>query len=378
MKKMRKKSVCIIRSNPVNPDSRVEKEAEALIEAGYSPQILCWDRERSYKIKNEYIHKGRIPIARIGFKAGYAEGIRCIKSRIGFQLHMIEWILLYGKEIDVIHACDIDTALFSYIPSKIRGCKYVFDLFDFQCGDPKNIAQKLIRKLQIGLISKADLTIICTEERRLQICGSKPKKIAVVHNSPDTSFITESDYKIKNDNRISIAYVGVFLENRLLKEMIHYISNNDSISFYIGGFGKLEKYIRNCSKRYNNIHYLGKLSYGEALSLERQCDLMTAIYDPQIENHKFAAPNKFYESLMLGKPIIMVRGTGMAKEVENNDIGVLIDYSEESFADGLKNLIERKSEWNEMGEKMKKLYEEKYNWSIMKRRLTDAYNCLFE
>ena len=34
---------------------------------------------------------------------------------------------------------------------------------------------------------------------------------------------------------------------------------------------------------------------------------MTAIYDPNISNHYYAAPNKFYEALMLGKPLIMVK-----------------------------------------------------------------------
>ena len=36
--------VVMLRSNPVNPDSRVEKEVLALSKAGFDVQILAWDR----------------------------------------------------------------------------------------------------------------------------------------------------------------------------------------------------------------------------------------------------------------------------------------------------------------------------------------------
>ena len=65
---------------------------------------------------------------------------------------------------------------------------------------------------------------------------------------------------------------------------------------------------------------------------------MLAIYDPEIENHRFAAPNKFYESLMLGKPVMMVKNTGMSQVVVENDLGVLIEYTAEGFREGLDSL----------------------------------------
>ena len=63
----------------------------------------------------------------------------------------------------------------------------------------------------------------------------------------------------------------------------------------------------------------GKLQYSQTLALESQCDIRVATYDPSIRNHKYSAPNKFYESLMLGKPIIMAKdilGTMMCIEAE--------------------------------------------------------------
>ena len=50
--------VCILRSNPVKPDSRVEKEALALACAGYSVEIVCWDRDSNHKAVEDFIELG--------------------------------------------------------------------------------------------------------------------------------------------------------------------------------------------------------------------------------------------------------------------------------------------------------------------------------
>lgn len=101
---------------------------------------------------------------------------------------------------------------------------------------------------------------------------------------------------------------------------------------------------------------------------------MLAIYDPSIENHRFAAPNKFYESLMLAKPVVMVRGTGMSQVVETEDIGVLIDYSLHGFENGILGLASRKIEWQAMQQRMANIYDSQYCWDEMKQRLLRLYS----
>ncbi len=54
--------VCIIRSNPVDPDSRVEKEAYSLAVAGFDVQILAWDRNSDHAPEEERIVIKGVPI----------------------------------------------------------------------------------------------------------------------------------------------------------------------------------------------------------------------------------------------------------------------------------------------------------------------------
>ncbi|MBE7056234.1 MAG: glycosyltransferase family 4 protein [Ruminococcaceae bacterium] len=371
------KSVCILRSNPVRPDSRVEKEAISLMKEGYKVNIFAWDRDSDYKPRKEELVIGetKIPIVRTGIKASFGEGFKNIIAFLKFQLSMRKF--LRRNKFDIIHACDFDTAFFSYKLVLRKKEKFVFDIFDFVHSRPKNFFQKQVKKAQYDIIKKADATIICTEDRKNQIEGSEPKKLIVVHNTPSGNHVMENECESVNiSGRIKVAYVGILQGSRLLEEIGLFFSKNHDVEFHIGGFGLLEEYFQELADNNDNIFFHGRLSYQETLNLEKDCDIMLAIYDPKRSNHIYAAPNKFYESLYLGKPLLMVKGTGMSTVLAEENIGELIDYSYDGFEKGLRDLIDRKNEWSEISEKMKSLYTEKFSWEIMEKRLLDLYNNL--
>ena len=373
-------NIVIIRSNPVRPDSRVEKEAWTLTKAGHHVHILAWDRDNNHPSLDETIdfigHK--IPITRIGFKAGYSQGFKSLKPFLQFQFAMRKWIRQNKKKIDVIHACDFDTAFFSFSVARHNHIKFIFDIFDFLYSEPKSLLQKTVKKAQLRLVTHSDATIICTEERKSQIAGAIPKRLVVIHNTPSEEMLDSQKERIINisSNKPKVAYVGILQNERMLEKIGHYFSLHPEVEFHIGGFGTLDKYFEELSEKCGNIFFYGRIPYNETLNLERQCDIMTAIYDPSDENCRNAAPNKFYEGLMLGKPLIMTVGTGMTHVITENDIGVLIEFSENGFEKGLNQLIERKKDWKRMSETMQGLYWKSYSWGEMEKRLTKLYQSI--
>lgn len=254
----------------------------------------------------------------------------------------------------------------------------VYDIFDylFTYTDGKySYLKKIIVKLQHKIINKADATIICTENRKEQIKGTNPKNLTIIHNTPQQKTFSLSKLNL-NKNKVKIVYVGIFQDGRLLKGLAEVVRKNPKYELHIGGFGKYDKFFKDLALSCSNIIYYGRLSYDKTIELEDSCDIMTAIYDPSIGNHYYAAPNKFYESLMLGKPIIMVSNTGMSSIVKKYDIGELINYDEESLEQAIENLIKRKNEWNKISFKMRTLYKEQYSWEEMERRLIALYGRL--
>jgi glycosyltransferase involved in cell wall biosynthesis len=375
--------ILFIRSNPVQPDPRVEKEVNSLMKAGYDVQVVAWDRSGNYNINESYIdlENGRAKIYRFGIRASYGGGIRKnIIPLFNFQIKLAKWLLNNRNKYDIIHACDFDTALVGGYCAKLLRKKYIYDIFDYYVDAfsvPKWL-KKYIEKKDHKLINSADGVIICTEKRKEQIKGSNPKRLSIVHNSPSPFAIPNKQEKpidVKNE-KIKIAYIGILAEGRLLKELANVVINNSDLELHIGGFGLLEDYFQNLSREHKNIVYYGKLKYSKTIELENHCDIMTAIYDPKIPNHYYAAPNKFYEALMLGKPLIMVGNTGMDDIVIKHNIGEVINYDEESLKYGIENIIKRKHDWEKISSDTKQLFEQNYSWSEMEKRLINLYKSI--
>ena len=120
------------------------------------------------------------------------------------------------------------------------------------------------------------------------------------------------------------------------------------------------------------------MTYNDVLSLESECDILFATYDPKIKNHKYSAPNKVYEAMALGKPIIVCKNTGIDELVDQNKIGITIEYNAKDFIKKLDLLLEDSKAIKNMNLTAKKMYTEKYNWKIMEKRLIDAYNELLK
>lgn len=370
--------VVFMRSNPVSPDPRVEKEADCLVKNNWNVHILAWDRDDKYKVKEQLLESEHsINITRFGIPAIFGGGFKKnLFPLLKFQIRLFQWLLRHKNTYDIIHACDFDTALVGTICGKLLRKKVIYDVFDSTTSPfngPESIA-KIVENIDIRLMNSVDAVVICTEKRKEQIAKASPKKLEVIYNTP--RYVNLNDGLYLNPEKVKIVYVGILARERLINELVEVVKNTPSYELHIGGFGELADELLQISKKHNNILYYGKLPYEKTLELENSCDIMTAIYDPGISNHYYAAPNKFYEALMLGKPLIMVKNTGMSEVVAENNLGELIDFNKESLQKAIENLVKRRKEWPGISREMKVLYEECYSWAKMDKRLTELYSNL--
>lgn len=370
--------IVFLRSNPVNPDPRVQKEVNSLLKEKHVINILAWDRDKDYSVNSEKIkmNNGECKITRFGIRSTFGAGFKKnLMPLIRFQICLLKWLIKNRGEYDIIHACDFDTVIPAYVCKKLFGKKYIYDIFDYYV-DAYSVPNKIkgfIQKIDHIMINNSDATIICTEERRKQIKGASPKKIEVIHNSPNKFNISNNNNLKLNEDKVKIVYVGILNDGRYIIELAEVIKDMEECEFHIGGFGKLENQIRELASRYPNIKFYGKLPYDKTLELESQCDIMTAIYDPSISNHYYAAPNKFYEALMLGKPLIMIKNTGMDKVISENKIGEVTEFNKQSIEKAIKNIIANKDKWQDISKKMKEIYDSEYSWDIMEKRIQALY-----
>lgn len=373
--------VLFLRSNPVDPDSRVEKEVNSLLKDGHAVEIFAWDRSSDYEVRvtDLKILKSVVPIHRIGIKSEYSAGFKKnLIPLIRFQLALLSFLVRNRKQFDAVHACDFDTA---YIASKVCNMfdiKLIYDIFDYYVDSfsVPHAVRSLIERMDQKVINGADAVIICSEQRTLQIAGAQPRKLVVIHNSPSLELLEGQIGEPANGNcgRIVVGYVGILAKGRALEQLLDFIAANNDFELRIGGFGILEELVESYSIAYENIYFMGKLQYEETLKAESSCDLLVAFYDPKIRNHVFAAPNKFYESLMLGKPVLMADGSGMASCVAEQGLGYTSAYS--NLGEALLAAKADRDNWNEISVRERRLYQSNYSWGEMDHRLRALYDSL--
>lgn len=122
------KSVLFLRSNPVAPDPRVAKEAQALADAGYKVGVVAWDRTGELP-KVEETPFGLVE--RLPIKGSFRSGLANLLPLVRFNLALLWHLIKRRSTYDAIHACDFDTVLPALVAAKLLGKKVVYDVFDF-------------------------------------------------------------------------------------------------------------------------------------------------------------------------------------------------------------------------------------------------------
>ena len=365
--------IAYIRETDIYNDSRAMKEILALEKSGYHILVFGWNRHGKAKEGCLKIFQNK-NISFFFFDCLIEDGLG-IKNIFKF-LSFFRWVYKKLKElkndIDFVHACDLTAGHSAYKFCRKYKKKLIYDIFDYYVDShsiPK-LLQGIVERREIKIINYADATIICTEERKEQIAKAKPKNLYVIYNSPD---IGEIDFQV---GEIDYVYCGVFSNARLIEEIVEEYKNHSNYHICFVGMGRLKDKIQETAEQFEQFKYLGSLSYDEVLKLEAKSKVISAIYKPTLRNHRLCAPNKFYEALALGKPLIVCRGTGIDRVVEEQKIGIVINYDAKEFFEALERLTSDPTTCQEMGKRARALYEKEYKWSLMEDRLTKIYETL--
>lgn len=369
-------TIAFLRDNHVDPDPRIEKEVRSLLTRYDHISILAWDREeKSGNSEILDLGSGTAQIVRFQLRAKHGAGMKNLMALIRFQLFIGSHLWRLRKELEAIHAANFSTALTGLFMARLLKVPLVYDIYDYYVESfpvPKMLVY-LVEHLDIAVINRADAVIICTERRMAQLHKSTPRSLSIIHNVPDSVPLEESPIATDRISPRRFVYVGGLDDGRLLEELLSMFARRDDWELHIGGFGPLEQVVSRFADENDNIVFYARVPYVDALKIEATASVLFAVYDPEIPNHKYSAPNKFYEALFVGKPIIVARGTGVDDLLEEYGVGIAIDYSVESFEQGAEKMLAQDQLLRDMGARGKRVFATEFAWSIMEERLFDIY-----
>lgn len=206
-------------------------------------------------------------------------------------------------------------------------------------------------------------------------------KTVVVQNFPilsEFSFIQKLPY---HDRPMQIAYVGGITAIRGAIEMIRameYLPENLGARLVLAGTfvpSELEATVRELPG-WRYVDFLGWQDRQSVGALLGQSRMGIVVFHPE-PNHLEAQPNKLFEYMAAGIPVVASNFPLWQKIVEEEQCGLTVDpLNPEAIAEAIQWLLEHPEEAEKMGERGRRAVLEKYNWDQEAKKLLSLYRRL--
>lgn len=321
----------IIYVRSVNPeyDSRLNKFAGVIDKSNYDYTILWWNRLNEMVVGDK---KEKM----VEFKRNGKLGRRW-KNLIGllfWNIYIFYWLARNFKKVNVVHAIDFDCIVPSFLFARIFRKKIIFDVYD-KYSDAKSISGflgKIINKLENYFINYSDCSILVDDCRFEQHGIKRKNSIVVIENVPDDIPNKLFQSKVKKDF-LTLGYFGSLeAKHRGLEDLINVVIASSNLKLIIAGYGELASYIKEAASRFpEKIDFHGMLTSIEGLSLMSYADIYIGMYYKTNKNHLWAAPNKYYEHLLLGLPLLTTCGTPPGRKVTLHRTGWSIGEGQDNL-----------------------------------------------
>lgn len=333
-------------------------------------------------VKNEY--------------SNYMSALRKVLSFINFVRRAIK-AGKQVKDVDLVYATSTPLTV-GYIAMQLkkkRGWRYVFEVrdlwpeFPIQIGAIKNkLAIKYLRGLERRIYKKSEFVVALSpgmQEGVIDV-GMPENKTAMIPNmsKPDKFYPHEKNVEISKQfgidlTKFNVVHFGsmgkanglqyIIEAARCLKE-----KRDDSIRFIFLGFGATEPVIKKLSEDYclNNVQFLGNHPMSTVAEVVNCCDASITTFLP-LPILKTNSPNKLFDSLSAGKPII-VNSAGWTKDlVEKEDCGFFVDPERpEELAVKLLEIKDNKEQLERWGDNSRKLSLEVFDKNILAAKVADV------
>lgn len=357
-------------------DSRITKEANSITKLGFDVTVIAHG-DKGLKKKEDIKN---IHIIRFSYLDREKTSNKLKKFLI--YLDFLKQSILYSKDVDYLHCNDLLTLPIGFFIKKFFNKKaiVIYDAHEFETErnglSPKK--KKLIYYIEKFFIKSADEVITVSDSIANAYAKIyNIKKPHLILNTPNFQNLNNQNIFRKKFNispeKTIFLYQGSLHKGRgveLLLKTFSSIKEKDKVIIFMG-FGDLEDLIREKAKNSTSIFFQDAVSPSEILKYTSSADFGISLIEDTCLSYKYCLPNKMFEYLMAGIPVIVSNLPEMKKIVEEYKVGTFIEFNKkESIIDALNramNLdrevlksniynVKKKYNWEEQEKVLKKIY----------------------
>ncbi|MEG8946065.1 glycosyltransferase [Rosettibacter firmus] len=322
---MQNKNICIAFLGNAFNDSRIVNLKNSLTEDGCKVSVISFDwfikKQNIFTddIKVFKLHKGRITLF--------------------FYLHFATILIreLIKTKAEIYFAEDFYTLPFVVLIGKFKRAKVYYnsrELYAYIGGlRNKPILQSIIRIIEKFFIKKVDLVLTTGEmdskflEDFYKINNTLVIRNIPLYQQPKEIFDFRKKFNLP-ENSFLLLYQGVLLEGRGIPIIINALKELDNTYLIILGEGEQKnKFIKLANEIgvSEKVIFAGVYEQNELIKYTAGADVGLALIENISISYYHALPNKLFEYIMAGLPVIVSNLPQMKKIVEDYNVGKVVD-----------------------------------------------------
>ncbi|MCX7798665.1 MAG: glycosyltransferase [Melioribacter sp.] len=319
------KKICIAFLGNALNDSRITNLTKSLKEDGCQVSVISFD----WFIKKQNIINNEVKVYKLN------------KSKFSFFFYLRFAIILIRdllkQKSDIFFAEDFYTLPFVTTIAKLKKAKVYYNSRELYAylGGLRNrpILQAIIRTIEKFFIKKVDL-VLTTGKMDSKFLESyyKINNTLVIRNIPLYQSPKEKvDFRKKYNlpqNSLILLYQGVLLEGRGISLIIKSLKEIEQAYLIIIGEGEqkrnFEKLVEEIAVE-ERVIFAGAYEHTELINYTAGADIGLALIENISISYYHALPNKLFEYIMAGLPVIVSNLPQMKEIVEFYKVGEVVD-----------------------------------------------------
>ena len=306
-----------------------------------------------------------LPIKVYGFDSGiFSENLKSINfpvteiikrnkkdSKIKKVLCFIKTLKRIKKENskdDIFYIFSAEMGNFSWV---LRNRKTIYEEADILGAYfSKEPLRKLFRWIDRGTIRRSLLTVFTSEGFVDYTFGEnkRPANVLVIPNKLNNRFFNaerkaEVNKPLTDINHIKFGFVGIIRYPNTIIRFAEVVGREfPQHEFHFFGDPDVASFVDNV-KKMSNVYLHGPfVNPVELPSIYQQIDVVVSCHDTKSWNVRVAEPNKLYEAVFFERPIVVSKGTFLAKQVERYEAGYAIKADDDKSIIDFVSSIEEK------------------------------------
>ncbi len=366
------KRVVLTVTNDLSGDQRVHKVAVSLIGLGYEPLLVGRLLPFSFPLIRNYPCKR----FRLFIKRGPL-------FYINFNIRLFIYLLFVRA--DIFLANDLDTLPAVYLAGKIRGKRIVYDSHEYFTEVPELAGRPRIK----GIWEFAEnvifphLTSVYTVNASIANIYSNKYRVpvGVLRNVPHANHpgSVVGNLPAGFTDCPVIIYQGALNIGRGLEEMIRAMVLMPECHFLVAGDGDISGYLRNLANRLDlgdRIFFTGRVPFEQLSWYTSQATLGMSLEQDIGLNYHYALPNKLFDYMHAGIPVIASDLPEIRQVVEDADFGMIINrFDPEYLSSTILSILKDKQQlkmWHNNALKA----APQYTWENEEKTLTNYFPLL--